>query len=327
MTPALTPPLPGLLRVTSLMGDPRAWGPHSGIDLASEDGSVHRMPILAPEPMTVIQRWEDEWPFGNALLCDGATGIWRNLHFAETPAAQIGYHFEQGETIGLVDNTGASKGSHLHHDIEINGTHVNPLHVYARSYALAHGYDPDVFHRQINHESGWNPWWGHHPRYPANSAGAKGIAQIITRWHPAMEGRTMDPFASLDYAAALMASHLERRGGNYREALADYNAGPNSDELTHPPRSDGYRYADAILKGVDVGGEVEEMLRAELKRVNARKDSALHQVGELVGVVRRSHHRDDQDATRNYDRPISDDDWGHAMAAETFFHDPEATAT
>ena len=47
-------------------------------------------------------------------------------------------------------------------------------------------------------------------------AGAEGIAQIIPRWHPSMRGRTFDPFASLEYAANLMASHIDHRGGDYR---------------------------------------------------------------------------------------------------------------
>ena len=81
------------------------------------------------------------------------------------------------------------------------------------------GYDTQAFRRQIVMESGWNP-------LAVSRAGAEGIAQIIPRWHPGMRGRTFDPFASLEYAANLMASHIDyRAGGNYREALADYNTG------------------------------------------------------------------------------------------------------
>jgi len=78
------------------------------------------------------------------------------------------------------------------------------------------GIDPIVFTRQINQESGFNP-------YVVSWAGAIGIAQIVPRWHPEVD--PYDPRASLYYAANLMSSHLEHFGGDYAKALAAYNAG------------------------------------------------------------------------------------------------------
>ena len=101
------------------------------------------------------------------------------------------------------------------------GSRVDPLRLYAAAYARDVGYDPEVFRRQIAVESTWNP-------LAVSRAGAEGLAQIIPRWHPAMRGRTFDPFAALDYAARLMAAHLDHRSGDYREALADYNTGRGS---------------------------------------------------------------------------------------------------
>lgn len=91
------------------------------------------------------------------------------------------------------------------------------LRAYARQAAKRAGIDHETFVRQIDQESGFNP-----DAY--NLSGASGIAQIIERWHPAMAGKTRDPYASLDYAADLMAHYLEQFG-SYRKALAAYNWG------------------------------------------------------------------------------------------------------
>ena len=181
---------------------------------------------------------------------------------------------------------------------------MNPLELFADGYARAVGYDTQVFRRQIEMESGWNPT-------AVSRAGAEGIAQIIPRRHPSMRGRTFDPFASLEYAANLMASHIAHRGGDYREALADYNTGRASRGKF---RDEGYRYADWILKGLDMATSRElDDLRADRDRNHDRKLAALHHVGELVQAARR--------AGEEVFRPP---DWEAVVAAERFYHDPEA---
>lgn len=77
------------------------------------------------------------------------------------------------------------------------------------------GVDAALFVAMITVESGWNP-------DAESGAGAIGIAQIVPRWHPGVDAR--DPYASLQYAARLLASHL-REFGSERLALAAYNAG------------------------------------------------------------------------------------------------------
>ena len=92
-----------------------------------------------------------------------------------------------------------------------------------------------------------------------------------------MRGRTFDPFASLDYAARLMAAHVERRGGDYREALADYNTGGSSRGSF---RDQGYRYADVILEGQNMASTAElEALRADRDANHKEKMGALHHLG------------------------------------------------
>lgn len=96
------------------------------------------------------------------------------------------------------------------------------LRQFARDVARRYGWqDPELFVRQIQQESGFNPN-AHNAR-----SGADGIAQIIERYHPEMRGRTQDPYASMDYAARWGAS-LYARYGTWAKALAAYNWGPGN---------------------------------------------------------------------------------------------------
>ena len=117
-----------------------------------------------------------------------------------------------------------------------------PLQDYARAAASRAGVDPDVFVRQIQQESGFNP----NARSPA---GAQGVAQIVPQYHPGVD--PSDPYASLDYAARLMKSNLTRYGGDYATALAAYNAGPGAVERYGgvPPFEETQRYVNTILGG------------------------------------------------------------------------------
>ena len=83
--------------------------------------------------------------------------------------------------------------------------------------AINAGIDPNVFLRQINQESGFNPNAG-------SPAGAQGIAQIVPKYHPGVN--TADPVASLNYAANLDKQLLTQYGGDYTKALSvAYNGG------------------------------------------------------------------------------------------------------
>ena len=111
---------------------------------------------------------------------------------------------------------------------------------YAEQQARAAGIDPAIFVRQIGVESNWDP-------AAVSPAGAIGIAQIVPRWHPAVD--PWEPWASLAYAARLMRSHLDRFGGRYDLALAAYNAGAGAVEQYGgvPPYEETQRYVRLIL--------------------------------------------------------------------------------
>ena len=186
----------------------------------------------------------------------------------------------------------------------MSGERVNPLELFADGYARAVGYDTQVFRRQIQMESGWNPT-------AASRAGAEGIAQIIPRWHPSMRGRTFDPFASLEYAANLMASHIADRGGDYREALADYNTGRASRGTF---RAEGYRYADWILERTGHGD------KPRTGRLTSRpRPQSQPQAGGIA--PRRENWCRRRGGRENV--AFRPEDWRAVVTAERFYHDPE----
>ncbi|MDA8186847.1 MAG: lytic transglycosylase domain-containing protein [Dehalococcoidales bacterium] len=110
---------------------------------------------------------------------------------------------------------------------------------YAIEQANANGIDPNIFVRQIDQESGFNP-------NVQSPAGAIGIAQIVPRWHPGVD--PWDPYASLRYAARLMRGYLDQFG-SYALALAAYNAGAGAVQQYGgvPPYEETQRYVAAIL--------------------------------------------------------------------------------
>lgn len=92
------------------------------------------------------------------------------------------------------------------------------LRSYARAVATRYGVDPDIFVKQIQQESGFNP----RARSPV---GAAGVAQFMPATAAQYGVNVDDPYSSLDGAARHMADNLKANNGDYRFALAAYNAG------------------------------------------------------------------------------------------------------
>lgn len=93
------------------------------------------------------------------------------------------------------------------------------LQSYARQVAQRYGVDPDVFVRQINQESGFNP-------KAVSRSGAQGIAQFMPDTARGVGlADPFEPYSALDAAAKHMRDNLDHNHGDYRLALAAYNAG------------------------------------------------------------------------------------------------------
>jgi len=114
-------------------------------------------------------------------------------------------------------------------------------HALATEAANKYGIDPAIFLRQINQESGFNP-------SAHSSAGAQGIAQFMPGTAKGLGVNPLDPRSALFGAARLDARNLHAYGGDWKLALAAYNAGGgNARRWQQIPET--RNYVNSILGG------------------------------------------------------------------------------
>lgn len=115
-------------RVTSTFGERRSYngGPvssyHEGLDFGAPEGT----PVYAPaagrialaEPLTVR---------GSAVVIDHGLGVYSGFWHLSEILVTAGQPVKPGDLIGRVGNTGLSTGSHLHWEMRVNVTAVNPV--------------------------------------------------------------------------------------------------------------------------------------------------------------------------------------------------------
>lgn len=119
-------PCPSYYGVTCEFGYSPITGSHTGIDLGAAEGS----PILAAGPGTVTYvGWYGTG--GNAVIISHGNGVRTVYMHQSRTAASVGQSVNAGDVIGYVGTTGLSTGPHLHFNIEINGTPVNPRNYYS----------------------------------------------------------------------------------------------------------------------------------------------------------------------------------------------------
>ena len=100
-----------------------------------------------------------------------------------------------------------------------NNPQAAPYVAHIEQAAARHGIDPAILGSLIERESQFNP-------KAVSRAGARGIAQMVPKFHPTVN--TADPVASIEGAAAYLASNLKRAKGDMAKALAMYNHGPTA---------------------------------------------------------------------------------------------------
>ena len=95
---------------------------HTGIDLAAGYG----VPIRAADSGTVIYAtWMGG--YGNVIIVDHGGGISTLYAHQSSLAAGNGQRVGRGQVIGYVGSTGFSTGPHLHFEVRVNGTPVDPM--------------------------------------------------------------------------------------------------------------------------------------------------------------------------------------------------------
>lgn len=99
------------------------WGRmHEGIDIAVPEGT----PIRAAKAGTVVIA-AYTGGYGNYTCVDHGGGLSSCYGHQSSYAVSSGDSVAQGEVIGYSGNTGSSTGPHLHFEIRVNGTAVDPL--------------------------------------------------------------------------------------------------------------------------------------------------------------------------------------------------------
>ncbi len=120
-------PLKTSFRMTSAFGnrnDPinGSSRKHEGQDFAGDYGS----PIYTPADGTVIHAgWENG--YGRLVKIQHAYGIETRYGHLSQIRVEVGQKVSRGERIGDMGNSGRSTGTHLHYEVRLSGSAVNPM--------------------------------------------------------------------------------------------------------------------------------------------------------------------------------------------------------
>ena len=100
----------------------KQWTLHSGVDLAASTGTK----IYATQSGTVsLADWNGA--YGLCVIIDHGNGLQSLYGHCSKLLVSKGQHVTQGQTIALVGATGGATGSHLHFEVRLYGTPVDPL--------------------------------------------------------------------------------------------------------------------------------------------------------------------------------------------------------
>jgi len=100
------------------------WGSfHTGIDIGGGTGSSYS---AAAAGTVVTAGWGGG--YGNMIVIDHGNGVKTRYAHSSKLLVSVGQQVQQGQSIGLVGSSGHSTGPHLHFEVILNGSTVNPSH-------------------------------------------------------------------------------------------------------------------------------------------------------------------------------------------------------
>jgi len=95
---------------------------HNGIDIAASHGSN----VVAADSGTVITS-AYSGGYGNYIVISHGNGITTLYAHLSSRKVSAGTSVAKGQLIGLIGSTGVSTGPHLHFEVSVNGSRINPL--------------------------------------------------------------------------------------------------------------------------------------------------------------------------------------------------------
>lgn len=100
------------------------WGGsdwHPGIDVAADSGT----PIVATaDGVVVASGWNGG--YGRQVIVDHGYGITTSYAHNSENAVSVGQKVKKGQIVAYMGSTGFSTGPHVHYEVKVNGTAVNP---------------------------------------------------------------------------------------------------------------------------------------------------------------------------------------------------------
>ena len=118
---------------------------HWGVDWSAPRGT----PIIAPGNGTVVKAgWSNG--YGKQTIIQHANGYKTSYSHQTKFASGIkpGAKVRQGQIIGYVGTTGLSTGPHLHYEMWVNNTRVDPMRVRLPQGKVLGGSDLEAFKRE-----------------------------------------------------------------------------------------------------------------------------------------------------------------------------------
>jgi len=108
---------------------------HSGVDI----GSTYGHPIVAPAD-GVVTVTDTMGGYGKTIMIDHGNGISTRYGHLSGFAVTAGQKVQRGDVIGYVGESGRSTGPHLHYEVRINDTPVNPYKYLRMTLAHSGGF-------------------------------------------------------------------------------------------------------------------------------------------------------------------------------------------
>ena len=105
------------------------YGAHTGLDIGAASGTK-----ISATAGGVVKHASMMGSYGNLVIISHGNGIETYYAHCSKILVSVGQQVNSGDTIALVGSTGNSTGPHLHFEVRINGSPVNPQNYLYRSY-------------------------------------------------------------------------------------------------------------------------------------------------------------------------------------------------